>query len=231
MNAWDALVASLPANRAPEGDRNAVWSFADAEGRFTGRTYAGPAEFLSINTPEGCVAVLGMHDHLSRRLDLETGEVVDYRPPKPEGSLYVDHVWNDEARRWVETPTIHGVAREVDEQLQRERDRRIEGGFTWDGSTFHSDAERSQPRLLGLYGDALNGNYTPGGEWWKLKSDADEWRLLSAEDAVGVWLAFKEHMRACFGAYAKHQAIVGLMVEDGDIEGLRAYDTAADWPA
>jgi hypothetical protein len=73
-----------------------TWSFYDATGLFVGRTFTGPSENLEMNTPQGHAAMEGVHDHLSRRVDLETGETVDWQPPQPSA----DHVWNADTKRW-----------------------------------------------------------------------------------------------------------------------------------
>lgn len=71
------------------------WSFYRADtGEFTGDRYSAPDDsMLDVNTPAGCIAVEGHHDHLSKRV--VDGRVVDYQPPKPS----VDHEWN--GSRWV----------------------------------------------------------------------------------------------------------------------------------
>lgn len=51
-----------------------------------------PADHEPIDNPaDGSV-----HDHLSRRVDLETKTVVDYQPPQPSP----DHEWNETTKRW-----------------------------------------------------------------------------------------------------------------------------------
>jgi|GEM_PF-2922085 len=49
------------------------------------------------NIPEGMAAVEGTHDPLSKRVDLSTGEVVDFIPAPPSD----DHEWNEATHRWV----------------------------------------------------------------------------------------------------------------------------------
>lgn len=72
-------------------------SFYDPQtGLFTGRRFTGPGKYIARNTPDGCVAMEGVFDHLSQRVDLETGEVVDYQPPKPDD----DHEWDEHRRQW-----------------------------------------------------------------------------------------------------------------------------------
>lgn len=103
------------------------WSFySQITGELTGRTFAAsnPAA-LERNTPAHCGAVEGEHDHLSRRVDLASGQVVDFQPPSPGP----DHEWNEGSRRWVKRADV--LARESEnvqimheiEQLERAADR------------------------------------------------------------------------------------------------------------
>jgi hypothetical protein len=72
------------------------WHFFDAKtGYLTGRAYSGPDEMLDANTPPGCAAIEGEFDCLSQRVDLETGEIIDYQPPAPDEF----HEWT--GKRWV----------------------------------------------------------------------------------------------------------------------------------
>ena len=75
----------------------------------------------SLNTPAGHVAVPGCHDHLSRRLDVETGEVVDWQPPAPPADEFTSWAWDADARRWLPAPTNAAIARDA----RAERDRRL----------------------------------------------------------------------------------------------------------
>ena len=54
------------------------------------------ARMLKANTPAGYVATPGCLDPLSQRIDVTTGEVVDYQPPSPSP----DHEWNATTKRW-----------------------------------------------------------------------------------------------------------------------------------
>lgn len=81
------------------------WHFYDeASGLFTTATFSSQnVKMLPANTPKGCKAIEGRFDHLSQRVDIETGEVVDYRPAAPSD----DYEWNGEVRRWVLSPSAH----------------------------------------------------------------------------------------------------------------------------
>lgn len=72
-------------------------------GAFTGRTFSADisdaarhAAALAANVPEGCGSIEGEHDHLSYRVDLTSGEVVDWQPPQPSA----DQEWDAATRRW-----------------------------------------------------------------------------------------------------------------------------------
>jgi hypothetical protein len=52
---------------------------------------------VKLNTPEDHLAIAGHHDHLSRRVDLESGQVVPYQPPSPSDH----HMWEAATERWV----------------------------------------------------------------------------------------------------------------------------------
>jgi hypothetical protein len=167
----------------------------------------------------------------THRVDPETETVVPYSEAGQQRRAAhpgLGFRWDAPTEAWVDERSIQAVAEDLDRVLQHRRDTLLEGGFEWDGSRFHSDAKDSQPRLLGLYGDALNGNYTEGGEWWKLQGGG--WRLLQPADAIALWLTFKERMRTLYGVYGTHEATIGLMVEEGDLAGLRAYDVNWGWP-
>lgn len=78
------------------------YSFYDASGAFARHTWSGSETQLAGNTPDGFTPIEGHFDHLSQRIDLSTGEVVDYQPPQPND----DHEWNAETKRWVPKPEV-----------------------------------------------------------------------------------------------------------------------------
>jgi len=84
-----------------------IVSFYDkSTGLFTGRSFSGPHEALALNTAADEGAIVGRFDHLSQRVDLETGQVIDYQPPSPSD----DHAWHAASKRWV-------LKREVQEAI------------------------------------------------------------------------------------------------------------------
>lgn len=70
---------------------------------------------LLANTPLGSKCIEGHYDHLSQRVDLATGRVVDYQPPQPS----TDHEWNATAKRWQLTAAVVAKAAVKNAALQR----------------------------------------------------------------------------------------------------------------
>jgi len=81
-----------------------IWSMYDpATGLFLGRTFAATEDsHVATNTADHEVAIEGSFDHLSHRVDLATGAVVDYQPPQPSS----DHEWNAASKRWQLTAAV-----------------------------------------------------------------------------------------------------------------------------
>jgi len=88
------------------------WHFYEASsGQFMDRAFSGPAHGLRANTPAGHVAWFGDVDFLSQKMDVETGKLVDYQPPRPSEK----HYWHTARKRWLLDPIIEANrAREVE---------------------------------------------------------------------------------------------------------------------
>ncbi len=99
-----------------------TWQFyASDTGIMTGRRYTGPASDLSMNTPEGHTAVEGSYDHMSQRVDLSTGQVIAYQPPKPDDTEFLTYTWDKVTKRWASSLTDAGVGAAV----RSDRDLRL----------------------------------------------------------------------------------------------------------
>lgn len=98
------------------------WSFAHREsGVFSGARFSGPEHLLGINCPSGYIPVMGQHDHNRVRVDIATGDLVEYQPPAPPADDWQTWAWDADAWRWVSVPTAAALAR----QARAERDRRL----------------------------------------------------------------------------------------------------------
>ena len=74
-----------------------------ATGLFTGkRLQCDEDALLQMRLPPGTLAREGGFDHMSQRVDLTTGCVVDYHPLAPSG----DHEWNAASKRWQIKPGV-----------------------------------------------------------------------------------------------------------------------------
>jgi hypothetical protein len=51
---------------------------------------------VKANTPPDHIAIDGHHDHMRKRVNVETGEVIDYQPPPPSA----EHVWDESTKTW-----------------------------------------------------------------------------------------------------------------------------------
>lgn len=93
-----------------------TWSLYDSgTGLFVGKTIMCPEDHLSANILDGHAATEGRHDHLSSKVDISTGAVIDHQPPRPSQ----DHEWNANAKRWCLTATAQ--AREAAIAISRAR--------------------------------------------------------------------------------------------------------------
>lgn len=81
-------------------------------GLFVGICLTGDAAHVAENVPEKCAAVGGVTDWQSQRIDLATGQLVDYQPPPPPGDALRTWAWHDEARRWLPQPTLAALIAE-----------------------------------------------------------------------------------------------------------------------
>jgi hypothetical protein len=90
-----------------------TWSFCDASGVFSGRRYTGPVEWLEGNTPHGYTAIEGDYDHTSLRLDVSSGEIVEYQPSPPEPDEWTEWEWSADDWRWVAKKTQAALERDA----------------------------------------------------------------------------------------------------------------------
>ena len=143
------------------------------------------------------------------------------RTPRPNEIV----VWNNDTEQWEDQRTAYELKTALVKDLARIRDEKLEGGFTWNGSTFQSDTAVSQPRLLGLFTTDLAGGIPPAGYPWRLADNS--WQVLYPGDPASLWATFQQFMAALFAAFAAHEAAV---LAETDMEVLRNYDVNAGWP-
>jgi len=177
---------------------------------------------LAIEDAEACAIAFGTDAAAlevpdgtdDRRHYMAAGAPVEF-PPQPSP----DHTWDWATHTWIDERTLAQAQAQRVAILKDARDALLNGGFTWDGSTFDSDVAVSQPRLLGGAMDAARGAFpdTP----WRLADN--EWRVLTAADMLAVWGAFTAHMRTCFETFGALEAQVNAA---GTIQQVEAIT----WP-
>jgi len=120
-------------------------------------------------------------------------------------------------------PSVEDLRSAVMAALKAERDRRVFGGFTWDGSVFDSD-ETAQARILGCY---VSSQPSPESFpiAWRLADNT--WRDLSPADAGALFLALQQHLQSHFAAFAVHEAAITA----ASPEVLASYDITTGWPS
>lgn len=87
--------------------------YDEKDGIFVGRTYSGDVDSVVANTPIGCKAIEGLHDRFRRRVDMETGQVVSWQPPRPADDALQTWDWSASDECWISIPTLAAVARDV----------------------------------------------------------------------------------------------------------------------
>lgn len=93
-----------------------------ADGVLTGQTLSLPPDMLpTLALAEGLAWVDGVHDHTRRRVDLTTGDLVEYQPPAPPADDWQTWAWDAESWQWVSAPTTAALARDA----RAERARRL----------------------------------------------------------------------------------------------------------
>lgn len=108
-----------------------TFSFYHKEsGLLNGRTFSSDDDSMleaNFRLHPDHLPIEGAHDHLSKRVDVATGEVEEYMPPPPSS----DHVWNPETKRWqlsaaaADKIAMNSAARARIQQLEASQHRRI----------------------------------------------------------------------------------------------------------
>jgi len=95
-----------------EDGSKVVSLYSPESGGFVGRVVSGTSEAIQARCERvGLLWVEGEHDHLSKRVDIATGEVVDYQPPAPADDADKTWSWDDAIKRWAPTATLGAVKR------------------------------------------------------------------------------------------------------------------------
>jgi len=148
---------------------------------------------VAAATPEGMGAYPGAVDPQRWRVDVASGDLVEWQPPAPADDELRTWSWDELAWRYVAMPTLAAVKLERWAQIKVAREATEFGGFVWDGSTFDSDAI-SQSRIMGAVQLALLAMSAeqPFSIAWTLADNAV--RTLEAAEVVAVGVALGTHV-------------------------------------
>jgi hypothetical protein len=160
-----------------------IFSFYSlATGLFTGDVISGSSASIeataTANTPGGCAFKEGAFDRNSKKVDLETGQVVAYTPPGPT----IEEI---REARWI--------------QIKAARDAAQFGGFELNGNRFDTDAD-SQRLITGsvVLAQVALAQSLPFSITWTLEDNSTA--TLDAEGMIGVGVALGVHIEACYAA-------------------------------
>lgn len=96
-----------------------TYSFYDLDtGLFSDQQASCGEGGAAVFTPPGHAAIEGAYDPLSQRVNLLTGQVVDWQPPPPADDELRTWTWDAGSRRWVAQPTLLAIG----DQVRRRRD-------------------------------------------------------------------------------------------------------------
>lgn len=159
-------------------------------GFFSGNTFMGPESAAIGNAPPGTVAIPGCHDHLCRRVDLTTGEVVPYQPPPPADTDLVTWAWNTMTERYVAEPTLAAHRLSAWERIKAARNADETAPLPVGPLTFDADAD-SQQKIAGAVQMAQlaisSGQDVGWSITWTLADNTAA--TLTAAQMIGVGLA------------------------------------------
>lgn len=195
-------------------------------GLFDGTRITGDESTIALNIPAGMAAIDGEHDHLSRCVDLGTGDVIDWQPPQPTGSDLVDHVWSSDMRRWRAVDTVAGRRRKLADAVNAMRAHALAAGEVMLGGVpFDADLASCDNLTRVLSGRAALGVPSTTLQLWRAADNTDH-MLGGAQLAqlAGLLLARGD------AVYAASWAIKAELDAADTLAALDAVDLNAGWP-
>lgn len=168
----------------------ATWHFYDqATGLFSGASFSGSEAELAqqlAHRGAGVGAHAGAVDHLSQKIDLATGAIIDHKPDPPwdgtDLTLYV-WWWDASARRWKLRPRLKKLRADKWAQIKAARDADTDSPLVTPLGAFDHDADSraaiaAQAQVCAATGDGVSFTLADNTV-----------ATLSAEEMRAVWLA------------------------------------------
>lgn len=196
-----------------------------ADGMLTGARFSGPEDWVPANIPAGCGAIDGWHDAMSYRIDLATGAVVDWQPPKPSSDAYTDHEWNAQTRRWAPVETVAGKRRRLADRVNALRAQALSARrVTPSGIAYRIVNDRVNLETI-LTGRAALGVPPAMPTDWR-----DDDNVMHALDGPAL-AAFVGHMLPLGQAIFDRSWALKDAIDAADThDELDAIDLTAGWP-
>lgn len=174
--------------------------------------------------PEGCAFIEGEYDHLAQRVDVATGEVIDWQPEKPAGDEYTDHEWDEQTKRWVPVLTLAGRKRDAWGAVKRIREARLNASAVADGIAYRITKDEGNLKSI-LTTRLAVGVPTAVTITWT--DDANVDRALDGDQLAALALAMLTRGEAI---YERARALRSAIADAAYADALSSIDLEAGWP-
>ena len=195
-------------------------------GALTGQTIAAvDQESAQRFLARGHGVISGRHDHLCRRVNLESGMVEPWRPEPPEDTDVATWCWQEATERWVAEPTLAAFKAQAWSRIKACREAAHGAAVEAGGRGF--DASPASRTALSQKALAAHVAWTSGsgGEWsveWTTATN--ETVTLGAREVINLALALDQRDQA---EHALSQALRGAIAAAASKSELDAIC----WPA
>ena len=189
---------------------------ASRQSTITVKTWESPQEKSARYPPKSVRVLVSLHDTWTEDTCLQVPQIVAGHPLQTGQSIAPGPtwLWNCDQLCWVDTQTLEGHRITKWAEIKDARSAAEYGGFTWNGSTFDSDAI-SQARIQGAVQLAsMAPDFSTG---WTLADNSV--RALSAADMLAVGMALGVHVALQF---SRAQALRVLIEAAETVEMLAA---------
>lgn len=192
-------------------------------GVFSGKSLGGPVDWVDSNTPDGMGAWSGPVDPKSQRVDIATGELIDYQPPKPADTSDTVWTWDYDSRRWDEVRTLAWYKRAKAGEISMVREAKNYQPISYDGALF--DADELGQRNIQAWVNTINaGTNPPAGFVWRDFDNADH--PADAAFIIGLNNAIVDRGTNLYQvSWSKKAAVEALTT----VQDVIDYDATSGW--
>lgn len=183
------------------------------------------AKDVPLQSREGATLALGIAHPQQHYYDSLAQSLIE-KPEQPS----VFHSWDWPTKTWL--PNLAAAQSARKSVVDQESALRTFAPIAYDNALFDADAEKSRPRITGLYGRLVRGDGLPDG-WvgWRDAANTYHWALASAEviqdHLAALMSAIENREQALLVSAWTHKANIDLLVS---VEEVLAYDINSGWP-